>query len=58
MSPATAPAKWDPNSKLRQHFGLAMCAGEQFVEFIADVRPIDIYSFWPRRTSFHMNNIW
>jgi hypothetical protein len=49
MSPATSAAKSDTTSKLRQHFETAMCAGEEFMTFIAHVRVVDIYAFWPRR---------
>jgi hypothetical protein len=49
MSPATSIAKSDTTSKLRQHFGSAMYAGEQFMDFITKLRAADVYAFWPRR---------
>ncbi|KAG0651918.1 putative transcriptional regulatory [Hyphodiscus hymeniophilus] len=50
MSPATSAAKSDPTSNLRLHFNLAMLAGEQLIDFVAHMRSIDIYAFWPRQS--------
>jgi hypothetical protein len=51
MSPATSVAKSDASSRLRQHFNVALNAGEQFMDFFTKVGKTELYTFWPRRIS-------